>query len=62
LHHDENTGKGELRNIPPAQRLARILRMVDRYAAMISPRKSREGRSATDSARSVLTSTGGTKG
>jgi hypothetical protein len=58
LHHDENTGKGELRNILPAQRLARILRMVDRYAAMISPRKSREGRSATDSARSVLTSTG----
>ena len=54
-HHDESTDKGELRAIPPAQRLARILRAVDRYAAMISPRKSREGRSATDSARSIIT-------
>ena len=55
LHHDENTSKGELRNLPPSQRLARILRLVDRYAAMISPRKSREGRSATDSVRAIIT-------
>ena len=54
LHHDEATDRGDINNIPPVQRLARILRLVDRYAAMISPRKSREGRSATDSARSVL--------
>jgi hypothetical protein len=54
-HHDESTDKGELRDIAPARRLARILRAVDRYAAMISPRKSREGRSATDSARSIIT-------
>lgn len=54
-HHDESTGKGELRNLAAVQRLARILRVVDRYAAMISPRKSREGRSATDSVRSVIT-------
>lgn len=57
LHHDESTDKGELREIPPVQRLARILRVVDRYAAMISPRKSREGRSATDSARSIISNT-----
>ena len=43
-----------MQQIPPAQRLARILRVVDRYAAMISPRKSREGRSATDSARFII--------
>lgn len=55
LHHDESTDKGELRAIPAVQRLARILRIVDRYAAMISPRKSREGRSATDSVRSIIT-------
>jgi len=55
LHHDESTDKGELRDIPPAKRLARILRTVDRYAAMISPRKTREGRSATDSVRSIIT-------
>nr|MDP2190266.1 phosphodiesterase [Rhodoferax sp.] len=54
-HHDESTDKGELGVIPPVKRLARILRVVDRYAAMISPRKSREGRSATDSARSITT-------
>ncbi|MES2880117.1 MAG: HD domain-containing phosphohydrolase [Pseudomonadota bacterium] len=55
LHHDESTDIGELRNIAPAKRLARILRTVDRYAAMISPRKTREGRSATDSARFMMT-------
>ena len=55
-HHDENTDKGELHQVDPVQRLSRILRVVDRYAAMISPRKSREGRSATESARSVITS------
>lgn len=54
LHHDERAGQGSLQQISPAQRLARILRVVDRYAAMISPRKSREGRSATDSARSIV--------
>ncbi|MDP2000923.1 MAG: phosphodiesterase, partial [Rhodoferax sp.] len=54
LHHDDSAGKGSLRLIPAEQRLARILRVVDRYAAMISPRKSREGRSAMDSARSIL--------
>lgn len=55
LHHDESTGHGKLQEIAPSHRLARILRIVDRYAAMISPRKSREGRSATDSARSIVT-------
>jgi hypothetical protein len=53
LHHDENTDIGEFRDITPVKRLARILRTVDRYAAMISPRKSREGRSATESMRAI---------
>jgi len=53
LHHDEATDKGPLGTVSPATRLARILRIVDRYAAMISPRRSREGRSATDSMRSI---------
>ncbi|MBA3059277.1 MAG: phosphodiesterase [Gammaproteobacteria bacterium] len=55
LHHDDSTDHGDLRTLPPERRLARILRLVDRYAAMISPRKSREGRSATDSARAIIT-------
>lgn len=54
-HHDENTDKIELRALPPRRRLVRILRVVDRYAAMISPRKSRQGRSATESVRSIMT-------
>ena len=57
LHHDDSTDQGNLRQVTPAVRLARILRVVDRYAAMISPRKSREGRSATDSARSIISRT-----
>jgi len=54
-HHDENSDRIELRSLAPRQRLLRILRVVDRYAAMISPRKSREGRSATESVRSIMT-------
>lgn len=53
-HHDEATDKGELWAVSPATRLARIVRVVDRYAAMISPRKSRVGRTATDSVRSIV--------
>jgi HD-GYP domain-containing protein (c-di-GMP phosphodiesterase class II) len=54
MHHDEATDKGELRAVSPVRRLARILRVVDRYAAQISPRKQREGRSATESIRSII--------
>ncbi len=53
-HHDESTDMGDLQSIEPIKRLSRILRVVDRYAAMISPRKSREGRSATESVRSII--------
>jgi hypothetical protein len=54
-HHNEDTETGALRSLAPRVRLARILRLVDRYAAMISPRKSRAGRSATDSVRTIVT-------
>lgn len=53
-HHDDAVDKADLRVAPPVTRLARILKVVDRYAAMISPRMSRAGRSATESARSIL--------
>jgi hypothetical protein len=43
-HHDDASSK----------RLVNILKVVDRYAAMISPRVSREGRSASESARTVI--------
>lgn len=49
----------ETPNVPlsmlvPSRRLACILQVVDRYAAMISPRESREGRSAAQSAQEIL--------
>ena len=53
-HHDDSMDRQDMRLMPPATRLARILRLVDRYAAMISPRLSRAGRSATESARSIM--------
>lgn len=56
LHHDEAADQDKSHDDSPAARLASPLRMVDRYAAMISPRQTREGRSATDSARSILKS------
>ena len=38
-----------LAQLQPLERLVRILGTVDRYAALISPRKTRSGRSATES-------------
>ena len=55
-HHDDSAEPREVPGLSPAPQLAAILRMVDRYAAMISPRQTREGRSATDSARSIIKS------
>ncbi|SFD96101.1 HD-GYP domain-containing protein [Paracidovorax konjaci] len=56
-HHHALPPEGDARplaTLPPAQRLNRILGTIDRYAAMISPRKSRAGRSATDSVRAIV--------
>jgi hypothetical protein len=53
-HHDESVDAGEFQSAPSAKRLSRILKKVDRYAAMISPRGSRSGRSATESVRVVM--------
>jgi len=53
-HHNSHPDSGDIRQATPAERLTRILKMVDRYAAMISPRLSRAGRTATESARAVL--------
>lgn len=53
-HHDGTHDPEPLASMPPARRLARILHAVDRYGALISPRKYRAGRSATDSVRTIL--------
>ena len=53
-HHDNQGEGGDFQAARGTARLTRILKMVDRYAAMISPRLSRAGRSATESARAVM--------
>ncbi|MDD2881713.1 MAG: phosphodiesterase [Rhodoferax sp.] len=54
LHHQEASQQAELETLTPPQRLGMILQVVDRYAAMISPRQSREGRSAVESAKNII--------
>jgi hypothetical protein len=56
-HHDNMVDEGAYDEVPVAQQMGRILKRVDRYIAMISPRLSRAGRSATDSARAIMAST-----
>ena len=53
-HHDDALERANPNTMATTTRLARILKVVDRYAAMISPRMSRTGRSATESARSIM--------
>lgn len=60
-HHAALTGPENLADWPVAQRMTRILQTVDRYTAAMSPRKSRAGRTARDSVRSVVLPAGETK-
>jgi HD-GYP domain-containing protein (c-di-GMP phosphodiesterase class II) len=53
-HHSDDPAHQRLIKMDAPSLLALILQVVDRYAAMISPRQSREGRSATDSAQSIV--------
>ncbi len=53
-HHQDPVFQQGVSGLPPLQRLTHTLHVVDRYAAMISPRQSREGRSATESANSIV--------
>lgn len=60
-HHAVLAGPEKLVDWPVAQRMTRILQIVDRYTAAMSPRKSRSGRNARDSVRSVVLPVGETK-
>ncbi|MDY0105789.1 MAG: phosphodiesterase [Giesbergeria sp.] len=53
-HHTRVSERTPLAQLSPVDRLTRILGTIDRYAAMISPRKSRAGRSTTDSVRELV--------
>lgn len=53
-HHEKLQSEVRLLESAPVQRLARVLQTIDRYTAAMSPRKSRTGRTARDSARAVI--------
>lgn len=56
-HHSSPPEHATLTSLPTETRLAHILSTIDRYAAMISPRKSRSGRTASDSVREIVAHT-----
>jgi HD-GYP domain-containing protein (c-di-GMP phosphodiesterase class II) len=58
-HHHAHDPRSDIQTLGLVPRLAHTLRVVDRYAAMVSPRKSRSGRSVTDSVRSIMASSMG---
>ena len=60
-HHAPLEGPEALADWAPLLRATKILQMVDRYTAAMSPRKSRTGRTARDSARSVIVQAGAAK-
>ncbi|QEA11778.1 HD-GYP domain-containing protein [Comamonas flocculans] len=53
-HHSPMQPYDTLADLPAETRLACILSTIDRYAAMISPRKSRTERTASDSVREIV--------
>ena len=53
-HHDTHDAHHDFQQLGLVPRLAHSLRVVDLYAAMVSPRKSRSGRSVTDSVRNIM--------
>lgn len=57
-HHQDLPGGVTLAQRPVIDRLARILQVVDRYTAAMSPRVSRAGRDAKDAARSAIVQPG----
>lgn len=57
-HHDELPAGVPLAQRSSAQRLTKILQVVDRYTAAMSPRVSRAGRDAKDAARSAIVQAG----
>jgi hypothetical protein len=57
-HHQDLPAGVALAQRPVVDRLARILQVVDRYTAAMSPRISRAGRDAKDAARSAIVQPG----
>lgn len=58
-HHSPPPSTRSIDQQTPTERLTRILNTVDRYAAMISPRKYRAGRNMADTVRALVGTTPG---
>jgi hypothetical protein len=58
LHHHD-AGAGAMAGRAPEDMIARLIRRADRYAARLSPRKSRPASSASAAAQAVLLDEGG---
>lgn len=56
-HHNDAHDHLSYEQAPTSVRLSRILKTVDRYAAMVSPRQSRAARTGAESAQSLLNAT-----
>ncbi len=54
LHHDPLPSSVALTKMGSAERVARVLQVIDRYTASLSPRGSRAGREAREATRSVV--------
>jgi HD-GYP domain-containing protein (c-di-GMP phosphodiesterase class II) len=54
LHHETLSPGLPLAHMAPAERVAKVLQVIDRYTAALSPRGSRAGRNAREATRSVV--------
>ncbi len=59
VRHHHDAPAGPVAGRPPGELLARLIRRADRYAARLSPRKSRPASSATAAAQAALLDEGG---
>jgi hypothetical protein len=59
VRHHHSAPAGPMAGRPPQETVARLIRRADRYAARLSPRKSRPASSATAAAQVALLDEGG---
>lgn len=59
VRHHHSAPSGPIAGRPPEEMVARLIRRADRYAARLSPRKSRAASSATAAAQAAMLDEGG---
>jgi len=60
-HHDDLPPSPAINDRPPVEKLAKVLQVIDRYSAAMSPRGSRPGRESPQAVKSVLRAPGTTE-